>query len=234
MSNFFRYQLLRIWKAVLSVLLVLWGLLALFTYTAMAQYGPEICWFSVFRILQILLPIAAAVPLSFWMEPFLSADSAEILHSLPDIHRSVFTSTSLFLLVLWFFGNALPLSCLRLTSACFPLGSAMLRFFAQCLFSQAVFFLSAVWFRSALHGLETVFLLNGVMLLSLEIPALTGTILQKVNIFDLFTYTAVNPFSLGKELLITGISIALIAAGAFAFVHYYSPRSFSFRRKAEK
>lgn len=227
MSRLFRYQLLRIWKVIFSVLVALWGLIALFTYTAMTQYGDEMCWFSVFRILQVLLPIAATIPLSFWMEPFLSADSAEVLHSLPEIHRLVFTSTTLFLFALWLCASVIPLSCLRMLSAFFPLGSAMLRFSAQCLFSQAVFFLSAVWLRSALHGLAAVFLVDGAMLLSLEVPALSESILQKVNIFDRFSFSAQNPFSFGKEILIITISLIGIIAGAAAFARFYSSRDLS-------
>lgn len=221
MSAVLQCQMRRVWKWTAAILLTLWGLIALFTYTAVSQYGKENCWFSVFRMMQALLPVAAVLPLTVWMEPFLSGGSAEVLHALPEIKRAAGKATAMFMLALWLSTAMLPIGCLRVVSPSYPFAATLVRFSVQCLFSQSAFLLAAVGLRSALHGLSAVFLLNGSMLLALEIPATGGTLLRKMNLFEQYAFSAMPPLSLPKTLLLSALSIAFLTLAIRRFCHFF-------------
>lgn len=216
------HQLRRIWAITTATLLCLWSLIALFVYTATVQYGEKDCWFSVFRIMQVLMPVAAVLPLSFWIDPFFSEQSAELLHSLPEIHHALFCILCLLIPALWLCTVVLPLATAWFLLPEFSLLTALVRCSAQVLFSQALFMVSGALLRSTLNGMTVLLLTNGAMLLSIEIPAAHGTVFQTFNLFESFSFTNQNPFSIGKEALILALAVLLLVFYRYRMRHYFS------------
>ncbi len=222
MKTVIAHQFRQIRMVTAGTLLCLWSLIALFVYTASVQYGEKSCWFSVFQNLQVLLPVAAVLPLAFWVDPFFSEQSAELLHSLPKIHHALFCALSFLLPSLWLCTVVFPLAFAWLLLPEFSFWDAIIRCSLQVFFSQALFLASGAMFRSTLNGIAVFLLTDGTMLLSMELPAARGTVLQTVNLFDSFSFVAQNPFSIEKEMIILSLTILLFALYLYCMHHYFS------------